>query len=191
MHALVLNGSSDGDTFANQVATRAISQLREAGWEADEVILRTCEIVPCIGCFSCWVRSPGECMQDDDAPDITRRVTESDLLVLVTPVTFGGYSFQMKKYLDRAISLILPFFARLQGEVHHEPRYEQLPNLLALGTLGEPDPEGEKIFKWLVSRNALNLHVPAHLAEVIVEDRDHVDERVASVIAVLLEGNSS
>ena len=188
MRAIVLNGACGGDDFTEQAAVETTTHLAGMNWEVEHVVLRDREIAPCIGCFGCWVRTPGECVRDDEASRIAASVIQSDLVVYVTPVVFGGYSYELKKFMDRAISLLLPFFTRVDGEVHHVPRYEQIPRLLALGTLSAADPEMEKTFKWLVSRNAINLSSPAHLAEVIVSDQDHLNERIALVLAAVLEG---
>ena len=85
----------------------------------------------------------------------------SDVLVLLTPVTFGGYSSEIKKAMDRSICMVSPFFRRVDGEVHHKLRYRRYPALAAVGVLHEPDEEQERIFGTLVERNALNFASPA------------------------------
>ena len=85
------------------------------------------EIRPCIGCFGCWVQTPGECLIDDAARQIAPAIIGSDLVIYLTPVTFGGYSSELKKALDRCICLILPFFTKIDGEMHHKPRYDRYP----------------------------------------------------------------
>jgi len=126
----------------------------------------------CAGCFGCWVQTPGVCLIDDAARDIARAVIQSDLVIYLTPVTFGGYSSELKKVLDRLICLILPFFTQIDGEVHHQPRYERYPRLLGLGLLPRPDDEAAEVFSRLVARNAINLHAPAHAAGVVNERQD-------------------
>lgn len=51
---------------------------------------------------------------------------------------------------------------KIEGEVHHKPRYERYPRLMGVGVLPQPDEESERIFTTLVSRNAINLHALAH-----------------------------
>ncbi len=92
---------------------------------------------------------------------------ESDLTIYLTPVTFGGYSSELKGALDRCICIVSPFFTTIGGETHHRVRYEHYPAVVAFGVLPGPDPEQEQIFKALVARNALNLHAPFHAAHVV------------------------
>lgn len=129
--------------------------------------LREFEVRHCVGCFGCWVQTPGVCLVDDPARDIAREVIRSDLLVFLTPVTFGGYSSELKKVLDRLICLVSPYFIRISGEVHHRPRYDHFPRLLGVGQLRQPDRESETIFKTLIRRNALNVHAPAHAGGIV------------------------
>jgi multimeric flavodoxin WrbA len=94
----------------------------------------------------------------------------SDVQVWITPVTFGGYSPALKKALDRSIPNILPFFTKVQGEVHHPQRYVKRRSFLVFGTLAAPDAEAERIFHDLVKRNALNLDSAMTGSRVIYED---------------------
>jgi len=142
-------------------------------------------IAPCTGCFGCWTKTPGQCVQHDDANAIPEAIVSSDLMVLLTSVTFGGYSSQLKKALDRSIPILLPFFGRYDGEVHHLPRYQRYPALVAIGVMDEPNERAERTFRALVERNAINMHVPSHEAVVVAlgEDRDRTGRAFAAALA--------
>jgi multimeric flavodoxin WrbA len=170
--ALILNGARAGGGTLDIAQQVLIEELESAGVSAKPRVLRETEIRHCVGCFGCWVKTPGECMIDDPARDIARDVVNSDLLAMLTPVTFGGYSYQLKKVLDRIICIVSPFFQIIDGEVHHKPRYDRYPGLLAVGALAGPDEESEDIFRTLVGRNAINFHSPSHAAGVIYDDLD-------------------
>jgi hypothetical protein len=137
--------------------------------EVSTLRLRDLAIAPCTGCFMCWVRTPGICVQDDAGRNVAASVIRGDVLVLVTPITFGGYSSELKKAVDRTIPVILPFFERLAGETHHQPRYAEYPSIVAVG-IGPATPEEERLFRQLVKRHARNMHAPA--VEVCVVPRD-------------------
>jgi len=159
--ALVLNGALAGDETLAPVEGALLELLAEAGTEVRTYSLRDVPLAHCQGCFECWTRSPGLCKTDGDAGrEISAAMIQSDLTVLLSPVTFGGYSSEIKKVLDRSICLVLPFFRRDGGEVHHKRRYRRYPALAAVGVLWEPDEEQERIFRALVERNARNLDSP-------------------------------
>lgn len=170
MKAVILNGSNDNENPLNSGGSTLVEELKKMEWEVEIVELRNKKIATCIGCFGCWIKTPGQCILKDSGQEIAKAVARSDLLILLSPVTFGGYSFQLKKMIDRIIPNLLPLFTKINGEIHHKPRYEKNPKLLAIGYLPEHDEESERIFKILVGRNALNMHSPVNYAEVITED---------------------
>ncbi len=159
--ALVLNGALPGDETLAPVEEALLALLREAGSEVRGYSMRDVPLAHCQGCFECWTTSPGLCKTDGDAGrEIAEAMIGSDLMVLLTPITFGGYSSEIKKAMDRSICLVLPFFRRVDGEVHHRRRYPGYPALAAVGVLGAPDEEQERIFRTLVERNARNMDSP-------------------------------
>lgn len=162
MKALILNGATRGDPYLD-----SLQGWLEAALKAEAIALRHTPVAGCRGCFNCWDRLPGICVIDDAGREVARRMVHADLLLGLTPVTFGGYSSELKKVLDRMIGNILPFFVLTAGEVHHERRYPYPSRLAAVGVQDEPDAEEAALFRGLVARNALNLHSVAHAAIVL------------------------
>ena len=174
MKAVILNGSEKGDAAIDGVHEIIVDELEGQGWEVEPLILHEMEIRHCVGCFGCWVQTPGVCVINDAGRDVARAVIQSDLVIYLTPVTFGGYSSQLKKALDRSICLLTPFFTKVDGEIHHVPRYERYPRIMGVGVLSQADEESgrtkdvRRIFTTLVGRNAINAHTPAHVGGVIL-----------------------
>ncbi len=158
MKALILDGSRDGDALTPVAVPAIASALSDRGIAVEVVPLRELAISPCAGCFGCWTVTPGECLIEDAARDVLRTYVGSDLVIYATPVTFGGYSSELKKLLDRLIPVLDPRFTKVGGEVHHRLRYRRYPRLIVLGTLASPDPEAERLFADLAARNGLNIH---------------------------------
>jgi hypothetical protein len=184
--ALILDGLNSSDGPVASIRTALTEQIESHGWQIAWLKLAELDIHHCVGCFGCWVQTPGECVIDDPARDIARRFIQADLVVLLTPVTFGGYSYHLKKALDRIICLMSPMFLRIDGEVHHRPRYARYPRLLGIGVTPDPEPRGESIFSDLVARNAINMHAPAHAVGVVVASQpEAARDRVAQLIAGL------
>jgi multimeric flavodoxin WrbA len=126
------------------------------------------KLAHCIGCFDCWLKTPGVCVYGEaGAEAILRAYVQSDMVVFITPILFGGYSSQMKQMIDRFVSLILPYIDMYHGETHHKPRYAKYPRLVVVGVQGRRDTEEARLFKLLVGRNALNFHSPSYAVEVV------------------------
>ena len=171
MKALVLDGSRRGDERTIKAAAATAASLGDLGYETEVVALRDIEIAACTGCFGCWTKTPGECVVADASRDIVARFIGSDLVAFVTPVTFGGYSSELKKWLDRFIAVVDPRFQVYQGEVHHRLRYPRYPRVISVGTLPAADSEAEEIFHLLAERNGKNLHTVID-SMVLVGDGD-------------------
>ena len=83
----------------------------------------------CVGCFECWTKTPGLCMQTDEMPKILQTIMNSDLTVYISDVKAGFISSELKKVVDKTIPLIHPYFDILHGEIHHKARYDSYPEL--------------------------------------------------------------
>jgi multimeric flavodoxin WrbA len=184
MKAVILDGSREGDDELAVARQALTDELHGLGWQVKPFVLRQFEIGHCLGCFGCWVQTPGECLIDDVARGIAQEVITSQLLVYLTPVSFGGYSSELKKAVDRLICLISPFFELIGGEIHHKKRYDRYPSLVGLGLVENGKGESGEIFARLVGRNALNFHAPAHAAGIL-QRRQEGEEVRATVLGLL------
>ncbi len=169
---VILDGAGSGDRDLSPILDLLSHVLREDGAQIETFPLREMKLAHCLGCFSCWVKTPGICVEADAGREIAKAIVRSDVTVLFTPVTFGGYSPELKKMVDRFVQIASPFFHMDHGEVHHPPRYAHRPRLLVVGVQRHPNPYEAHIFKTLAGRNAINMHPPSYRAEVVLSDDD-------------------
>lgn len=103
MKLTLINGSPKKGKSLTLGIARAF--LKGMGTAPSEVIdLYAKDIRPCTGCLSCWFRTPGRCVQQDDAPAIYESILASDLVVWSMPV----YVFGMPSQVIRLIERIMP-----------------------------------------------------------------------------------
>jgi len=174
MRTLILNGFHRGDSRWQQASATLSEELKNRGWPCEEIRLCEMDIANCAGCFRCWTKTPGVCIVDDAGREVASRFAGSDLVVFFSPVTFGGYSSEIKKALDRLIPLISPFFKKIQGEVHHRRRYDRYPALIAIGMTEGDGEEKKRIFRKLLQRNVIPLHNPKSADGFIAEGEDPI-----------------
>jgi hypothetical protein len=177
MKSVLLDGTAEIDESGRQLCGEISQWLAEQAYENTTYTLREHPIQFCMGEFDCWVKTPGICRFPDAGRDIAEAIVKSDLVVCLTPVTFGGYSAELKKALDRVICIISPSFVTIDGETHHKARYDRYPNLLGIGLMDQPDEESSRLFATLVERNARNLHAPSHGAFTFPRHANAVDLR--------------
>jgi hypothetical protein len=152
----------------------AASVAAEVPWSGDTDVrmfhLGVTPLAYCQGEFDCWVKTPGICRAKDAEADIVQAVHDARAVVLVDAVTFGGYSYTMKRAVDRLICLISPFFEKRAGLTHHEPRYPYMPAFYALGWMPAGDEGVARTWRALADANALNLLAP-RVGAAVVDDR--------------------
>ncbi len=175
MKALILIGSKSDDSESAKIHDIILEELKKLNWDTTSIVLEDKKIAYCTGCFGCWVQTPGECVIKDYVETIVREMVHSDLIIYITPIVFGGYSSILKKALDRQISRVLPYFTKVNGEVHHSKRYEKQQSLLSIGLLDKHDTEKEEVFKSLVARNAINMWSPFQRAIIYLNGEDVVE----------------
>jgi multimeric flavodoxin WrbA len=184
MNAIILNAL---DTVEKPPVPELLASLLEAkGWEYEIFPLGEMAIKPCASCGSCNARTPGRCTISDDMQKIYYGWVNSQLVILCTPVSFGGYHSRLKLAIDRASPFNLGYFVTRQGELHHQNRYHPAPSLMTVGILKEDNPREEKTFQYLTERNALNMDI-CHWASVVVTPQDTMSETRSRIQQALEE----
>lgn len=171
-NVVILDGAAIGDQDLPPILNVFTDVLKAGGAQVETFPLREMKLAHCLGCFDCWIKTPGVCVEADAGREVAKAFIRSDVAVLFTPVTFGGYSPELKKMMDRLIPLIPPFFQMDHGEIHHPPRYARRPRLMVVGVQRHPDTGEAHIFKTLAGRNAINLQPPSYAAEVVPSTDD-------------------
>lgn len=162
------------------------SHLREFGLQVETVRLRDKRIGQCRGCYDCWVRTPGQCIIDDDAKEVMRSFVNSQVIVLLTPVTFGGHSSQLKKILDRLLGCTLPYLERCGGETRHPRRYDAAQRMVFVGLLPQRDHEAQATYRELSKMNALSFRATAW-AMALVFSNERTEMASVAVREAILE----
>ncbi len=84
--------------------------MKEAGAEVELFYTSKLNIHPCTGEFNCWLKTPGECLHNDDMKMLYPKIAEADIMVFATPVYVDGVTGPMKNFIDRLLPGIHPFF---------------------------------------------------------------------------------
>ncbi len=77
MKVFVINGSPKGTQSNTYKLTKAfLAGMKESAedakeaFEVEEVRVGSLDIRPCLGCFSCWNKTPGSCCIQDDMREV-------------------------------------------------------------------------------------------------------------------------
>lgn len=161
--------------------------LEQEGHLVQTILLNSKELKPCVACLGCWLKTPGQCLiTDDDANNIAFHSINADAVMMISKITYGGFSADMKSFLDRSIQNLMPYFVNYKGEIHHPMRYKRFPIWIVVGYGNVSDAE-KRTFTALAERNALNTRPPKHLA-VTVNDNDELLKEAGNILKMLEEG---
>ncbi len=124
MRITILNGAPQPGELDGYLV-KLTDSLGVAGHTTQTLTLREMDIAGCLGCFDCWVKTPGRCINPDDSEIVCREYIQSEMLIFATPVIMGFISSTLKNALDRTIPLIMPYMRVVKGETHHVMRYDK------------------------------------------------------------------
>lgn len=123
MKVLAINSSphmAKGNTA--MILIPFLDGMKEAGAEVDLINLKKLNVKPCLGCLSCWTKTPGKCIIRDDMDAVMPKIKEADILVFATPVYWDGVSGPMKMFMDRITPIGQPFIEVRDGRSRHPVR---------------------------------------------------------------------
>lgn len=141
MKVLALNSSPrpEGQSKTALMLRHLVDGLREGGAEVEVVALRDRRIQDCIGCFTCWTRTPGVCLlKDDMRAELYPRWLAADLAVYAAPLYFHTVNAAMARFVERTLPAVQPFFESSSGRIRHPLRH-RLPTAVWLVVSGLPE----------------------------------------------------
>ena len=126
MKILMINGSPKGKNSNSYKLSKAFIEgiQNKENFEYEEIQVNTLNIKPCLGCFSCWNKTPGECVIKDDMKNVIEKILWADMVIW----SFGLYYFSvpsvLKTLIDRQLPLVLPFMVKDSETGSHPTRYD-------------------------------------------------------------------
>lgn len=137
--ALSCSPRGEGQSKSDLMLSHLVEGMREAGAEVETSELRKKSIKNCVGCFTCWTKTPGVCIhQDDMSRELFPRWLEADLVIYATPLYHYLMTATMKAFLERTLPVLQPFFEAGEGRTRH-PLRQRHPRFVILAVAGFPE----------------------------------------------------
>jgi hypothetical protein len=170
-HIVVLNGwvtIADEDVSAS-VLSVLLDEISKCGATVQTYHLQDIQMGTCTGCFGCWLKTPGICVEPDmrsrDCPSSASERHDHSADARDLWRLFLSYQENSGSLATVAIALLWPISRR-------DSSYASLCALSPPGghwySAGNLTPIEANLFKVLVGRNAINFHAPTHAAEVVL-----------------------
>jgi multimeric flavodoxin WrbA len=105
MKILIINGSprlgGNTRTALNEISQGIRSNITEA--ELELIDVTKYKLSGCTNCDTC-LKNGGDCVLPDDSAKIIRKIYDSDVVILGTPVYYWGVTAQLKMVVDKMYS---------------------------------------------------------------------------------------
>ena len=123
MNVLVINGSPKGSR--SNTMKLVLAFLDGAGWADAEIIdVQKAKLQGCLGCYTCWNKTPGICVIDDDMSKILPKLIQANIIIWAFPLYVFNVPGNLKCLLDRQLPLGLPFMSEDNESGGHPARYD-------------------------------------------------------------------
>jgi multimeric flavodoxin WrbA len=115
----------------------------------------------CIGCFGCWLKTPGACVIRDNYGDMGQKISKCSEVLVISRCVYGGFSPFVKNIFDRSISYMHPFFTKRNHEMHHRRRYGNKIKF-QVWFYGDTTSQEQATANKLIKANGINFDVDSY-----------------------------
>ncbi|MDI6756207.1 MAG: NAD(P)H-dependent oxidoreductase [Thermodesulfobacteriota bacterium] len=141
MKILALQGSPRPKKYTQMVLEKFLEGAVSKGAKFEIIHLANKRIHPCIGCYTCWYKTPGVCIHKDDMPELLEKLKSCDVEVWATPLYHYGMTAYMKLFLERTLPLVQPYLTEIEGVTTHPSRYpgKRADKMVLISVCGFPE----------------------------------------------------
>ncbi len=151
MKVVCLLGSPRPKGNSTILAGRFCAAAEASGAQVRTFALNKLEYRGCQACMACKTKLD-KCVIEDDLTDALEAVREADALVMASPVYYGEVSSQLKGFIDRTFSYLVPDY----GTNPNPCRLAPGKKMVLILSQGHPDeklfadifPRYDFFFKW-------------------------------------------
>jgi len=191
MKVFAINSSArvGGQSKTEMILNQLVKGMKEEGAEVEVVNIFKKKIKYCIGCFTCWTKTPGVCVHKDDmTKELFPKYMASDLCIMATPLFHYTLNANLKTFIERTLPFAQPFFEMKNGVTRH-PLRQAPPPVVALSVAGFPE---HSVFEQL-SAYMKHLYGKSLIAEIYIPgaesmERGADDPLVTSVLDAITQG---
>ena len=136
------------DKVADDLGQNMYQEIVKAQQDIKHFCVENMRVEPCYACRGCEEKTYKRCVIHDDADLILPCLVRSETIVIFTSIIYGGYSFPVKRVVDRFNLLARVHYDFRDGELK-SGKYSGV-NYYVIGVLDGHNVEEINVFKQLV-----------------------------------------
>ncbi len=103
-----------------------IEGAKASGANVEYFKIKNYNIKDCSGCYTCWTKTPGECIYKDDMTMLRKKYREADLVIFASPLYIFNVTGIMKTFMDRLLPIMKPYMLTNEnGDTLHPDRFPE------------------------------------------------------------------
>ena len=188
MKITVFNGSPAGVNSATNVIVKAFLEgAMSVGAEVENIFLNDYNILQCKGCFSCWFKTLGKCVLEDDMEKLLELYNKSDVVCFATPIYTWNMTGLLKNFIDRLIPLKSPSIKKNDDKFDLKDTREKTQKFIVISNSGFPGERNFDILRVLVSPCNPSLEIYRNCGKLLKSKKTEVSEKVDEWLKVVFK----